>query len=63
MLYLEELVDEDSTLVMGSDGLWDVLNNEDVYEFIKKVNLFIFYKKKLFLKHFFKKNSGCENGA
>ena len=34
-------MDEDSTLVMGSDGLWDVLNNEDVYEFIKKVILLI----------------------
>ena len=42
MLYLEELVDENSALVMASDGLWDVLNNEDVYEFIKKV-ICLFY--------------------
>ena len=43
MVYLEELVDENSVLVMASDGLWDVLNNEDVYEFIKKVICFYIF--------------------
>ena len=43
MVYLEELVNENSVLVMASDGLWDVLNNEDVYEFIKKVICFYIF--------------------
>ena len=49
VLYLEELIDENSELVMASDGLWDVLNNEDVYEFIKKVIIYIYFLKKIYL--------------
>ena len=49
VLYLEEIMDENSELVMASDGLWDVLNNEDVYEFIKKVIIYIYFLKKIYL--------------
>ena len=36
-IYNTLIFNQDSILIMGSDGLWDVLSNYDVYEMTKKL--------------------------